>query len=98
MSVLCFIEESYAKRAGEDFGDIYNVLKGIIVKDPSDMGPFTKAYYAYFLHIPIKPGQTLEDAILRSETFQKWKTDYVEEADRNITDEELVNTFWMKFT
>lgn len=74
-------------------GDIHNVLKGIIVKEPADVGPFIKAYYEYFLHVPIRPGQTLEDAILRSETFEKWKTKYVEEADRDFTDEELVNTF-----
>ena len=74
-------------------GDVHNVLKGIIVKEPSDMGPFVKAYYAYFLHVPIRPGQTLEDAILRSETFQKWKTEFIEEADRDIGNEELVYTF-----
>ncbi|WMN11123.1 hypothetical protein QYS49_37270 [Marivirga salinae] len=90
---LLLLRKAMQKGLVKTLGDIYNVLKGIIVKDPSDMGPFTKAYYAYFLHIPIKPGQTLEDAIKRSETFQKWKMDYVEEADRDITDEELVNTF-----
>lgn len=76
-------------------GDMHNVLKSLIIKSPEDEGPFTKAYYEYFLHIPIAPGQTLEDAIIRSETFQKWKTDYVEEVDQDIelSDEELVNTF-----
>ena len=76
-------------------GDLHNVLKGIIIKSPEDEGPFTKAYYEYFLHIPIAPGQTLEDAILRSETFQKWKTSYLEEADRDVelSEEDLVNTF-----
>ena len=90
---LLLLRKAMQKGLVKTLGDIYNVLKGIIVKDPSDMGPYTKAYYAYFLHIPIKPGQTLEDAIMRSETFQKWKTDYVEEADRDITDEDLINTF-----
>lgn len=76
-------------------GDLHNVLKGIIIKSPEDEGPFTKAYYEYFLHIPIAPGQTLEDAILRSETFQKWKTGYIEEADKDVTltEEDLVNAF-----
>ena len=54
-------------------GDMYNVLKGIVVKEPEHMGPFTKAYYDYFLHIKVQYGQSLEDAILRSETFKKWK-------------------------
>lgn len=76
-------------------GDLHNVLKGIIIKSPEDEGPFTKAYYEYFLHIPVMPGQTLEDAILRSETFQKWKTGHVEEPDKDhpLTDEDLVNAF-----
>lgn len=79
----------------QTLGDLHNVLKGIIVKEPSDIGPFTKAYYEYFLHVPIAPGQTLEDAILRSETFQKWKSGYIEEADKDFewTDEELVTEF-----
>jgi len=76
-------------------GDLHNVLKGIIIKKPEDEGPFTKAYYEYFLRIPTIPGQTLEDAILRSETFQKWKSGYVEEPDKDVelTEEELVNSF-----
>ena len=76
-------------------GDLHNVLKCIIVKEPTDFGPFTKAYYEYFLNIPINDGESLEDAILRSETFQKWKTDYVEEPDRdhNLDNEQLVGKF-----
>ena len=76
-------------------GDLHNVLKGIIIKEPEDIGPFTKAYYEYFLHVPIAAGQTLEDAILRSDTFQKWKTSFIDEADKdsNFSDEELINTF-----
>lgn len=65
-------------------GDMYNVLKGIVVKEPADMGPFTKAYYAYFLNIDVKNGETLEDAILRSETFKKWKETVLDESDRDI--------------
>lgn len=90
---LLLLRKAMQKGLIKTMGDMYNVLKGIIVKEPTDLGPFTKAYYAYFLHIPIQPGQTLQDAILRSETFEKWKTSYVEEADRDLTDEELVNTF-----
>jgi uncharacterized protein with von Willebrand factor type A (vWA) domain len=90
---LLLLRKAMQKGLIKTLGDIYNVLKGIIVKEPTDVGPFTKAYYEYFLHVPIMPGQTLEDAILRSETFAKWKTEFVEEADRNLSDEELVNTF-----
>jgi hypothetical protein len=76
-------------------GDVYQVLKGIIVKDPTEMGPFTQAYYLYFLNIEIKAGQALDDAILRSETFKQWKNQYLEEADRdpNLKPEDLVNLF-----
>ncbi|MGK7391899.1 MAG: hypothetical protein ACNS60_16230 [Candidatus Cyclobacteriaceae bacterium M2_1C_046] len=90
---LLLLRKAMQKGLIKTLGDIYNVLKGIVVKEPSDLGPFTKAYYEYFMHIPITPGQTLEDAILRSETFAKWKTGFVEEADRDVSDEELVNTF-----
>ena len=90
---LLLLRKAMQKGLIKTLGDIYNILKGIVVKEPSDLGPFTKAYYEYFLHIPITPGQTLEDAILRSETFAKWKTEFLDEANRDITDEELVNTF-----
>ena len=90
---LLLLRKSMQKGLIKTLGDVYNVLKGIIVKEPADIGPFTKAYYEYFLHIPITPGQTLQDAILRSETFAKWKTQYLDEADSDVTDEELVNTF-----
>ncbi len=90
---LLLLRKAMQRGLVKTLGDIHNVLKGIVVKEPADMGPFAKAYYEYFLHVPIKPGQTLEDAILRSETFAKWKTQFLDEADRDFTDEELVNTF-----
>lgn len=90
---LLLLRKAMQKGLVKTMGDLYNVLKGIVVKEPTDIGPFTKAFYEYFMHIPIKPGQTLEDAILRSETFAKWKTEYLEKADKDLTDEELVNTF-----
>ncbi|MDX1629694.1 MAG: hypothetical protein R3345_13400, partial [Fulvivirga sp.] len=90
---LLLLRKAMQKGLVKTLGDVYHVLKGIIVREPADIGPFTKAYYEYFLHVPVKPGETLEDAILRSETFQKWKTQFLDEADRDISDEELVNTF-----
>lgn len=90
---LLLLRKAMEKGLIKTLGDVYNVLKGIIVKEPSDIGPFTKAYYEYFLYVPIKPGQTLEDAILRSETFAKWKTQFLDEADRDLTDEQLVTEF-----
>lgn len=92
---LLILRAAIQKGLVKTLGDLHNVLKGIIVKSPEDEGPFLKAYYEYFLNIPITRGQSLQDAITRSETFQKWKTGYVEEADKdvNLTEEELVNTF-----
>jgi len=90
---LLLLRKAMQKGLVKTLGDIYNVLKGIVVKEPSDMGPFTKAYYEYFLHIPVQPGQTLEDAILRSETFAQWKTQFLDEADHDLDEADLVNTF-----
>lgn len=74
-------------------GDMYALLRGIVVKDPEDMGPFTKAYYEYFLAIEVNQGESLEDAILRSDTFKKWRKDHVEEPDKDLEPEELANRF-----
>ncbi len=90
---LLLLRKAMQRGLVKTLGDMYHILKGIIVKDPSDVGPFTKAYYEYFLHIPIAPGQTLEDAIVRSETFAKWKTKFLDEADHDFDEAKLVDTF-----
>lgn len=92
---LLMLRKAIQKGLIKTLGDVHNVLKGVVVKDPEDIGPFTKAYYEYFLSIPIRSGESLQDAILRSDTFKRWKTGYVEEADRdtNLTDEEIVDLF-----
>ena len=64
-------------------GDIYNVLKNLVVKDNRDLGPFTKVFYDYFLNIDILNGETLNDAIIRSSTFKQWLE------DRDFKDREL---------
>ncbi|MEO1299706.1 MAG: hypothetical protein AAFW75_28825, partial [Cyanobacteria bacterium J06636_16] len=74
-------------------GDLYALLRGIVVKEPEDMGPFTKAYYEYFLNIEVNHGESLEDAIVRSDTNKKWRKDYEEEPDQDISPEELANSF-----
>ena len=92
---LLTLRKAMEKGLVKTLGDLHNVLKGLVIKSAEDEGPFTKAYYEYFLHIPIAPGQTLEDAILRSETFKKWMDSYLDEADKDVelTEEDLVNTF-----
>ena len=66
-------------------GDIYSLMKGVLVKEPTAIGPFTQAFYHYFIGVDVKPGQRLNDAIERSETFQDWLDDFIK------SDEERVN-------
>ncbi len=91
---LLLLRRSIERGLIKTLGDMYNVLRGIIVKDPEDMGPYTKAYYAYFLNIDIENGESLHDAIVRSETFRNWREDYLKRhPDLDIDLEELVNRF-----
>lgn len=89
---LLILRKAIEKNLVRTIGDLHNVLKNIIVKEPRQIGPFTQAFYAYFLEIDIKQGQNLQDAILRSETFRQWR---IKQEDQEIlNDEELaVNTF-----
>jgi len=64
-------------------GDVFNVLKNLVVKDTRDLGPFTKVFYEYFLNIEIIRGESLNDAVIRSETFRKWLD------DRDFKDKDL---------
>ncbi len=89
---LLLLEKSMHRGLIKTLGDVYNVLKGIVVKDPENLGPFTKAYYDYFLNIGIESGERLDDAILRSETFRKWREDRFE-AVQDIDPEKLINDF-----
>lgn len=66
-------------------GDIYVVLKGLITNDPKDFGPFTKAFYDYFLAVDIQPEESLDTAVQRSEAFKNWKNALLE-------DEQFVET------
>lgn len=92
---LLLLRKAIEKGLIKTLGDVYNVLKGIVVKEPTDMGPYTRAYYRYFLDIDIQDNESLQDAILRSETFEKWKTQFLDEADKDVeyTLEDLVNRF-----
>lgn len=93
--VLLILRKAMDKGLVRTLGDIYTVLRGVVVKDPTMMGPFTKAYYDYFLNIDIQNGERLEDAILRSETFKNWKQKFINELDREVEldDESLINAF-----
>lgn len=91
---LLILNKAIKKGLIKTLGDVYNVLKGIVVKSPDQMGPYTRAFYDYFLNIDIENGDRLDDAILRSETFRNWK-DESRRRDPNLelTDQEWVSRF-----
>jgi len=90
--VLLLFRKAINKGLVKTLGDTYQVLKGLVVKDQRDLGPFTKVFYDYFLNIDIENGETLHDAVLRSETFRKWLEDH-DLKDKDILEEDLVNKF-----
>ena len=65
-------------------GDLYHLFKGILVKDPTMVGPFSQAFYQYFIGVDIKPGERLNDAIERSQTFQDWLDDFIKGDEERI--------------
>lgn len=76
---LLLLNKSLEKNLIQTLGDLYITLKAIVIKDPKQAGPFTQAYYKYFLNIEIQPGQSLEDAIADSESFDNWKNDFLKD-------------------
>jgi uncharacterized protein with von Willebrand factor type A (vWA) domain len=91
---LLLLQKAIHKNLVRTLGDLYTVLKGVIVKGPQQIGPFTKAFYDYFLGIEIKPNESLNDAILRSEVFKNWRDNL--EINENVETpdvEELVTKF-----
>jgi uncharacterized protein with von Willebrand factor type A (vWA) domain len=92
---LLLLQKAMEKGLIKTLGDIYNVLKAIIVKEQTLIGPYTKAFYEFFLEIDIQDGERLNDAIVRSNTFKKWKQTHIDEnrdVDENDLDA-LVNKF-----
>ncbi|MEO1050040.1 MAG: hypothetical protein AAFX87_05425 [Bacteroidota bacterium] len=76
---LLLLQKSFDKGLINTLGDTFLVLKSIVVKDPEMIGPFTQAYYKYFLDIDIEPGQRLDDAISKSDAFKSWKENFLKE-------------------
>ena len=56
-------------------------------------GPYTRAFYDYFLSIDIRNGEQLHDAVLRSQTFQQWKEQNAGRLDEDMTRKDLANLF-----
>ena len=91
---LLILRKAMSKGLIKTLGDMYNVLKGVVVKDPDMIGPYTRAFYDYFLNIDIQNGESLNDAILRSETFRNWRDDlFRREKEIDWDNDELINRF-----
>ena len=90
---LLLLQRAMDKGLVRTIGDLFNVLRTFIIKDPEHMGPYTKAFYAYFLDINIRPNDCLNDAILRSQTFEQWKETSFGRMEDDITPDEWVNRF-----
>ena len=91
---LLLLKKSMERGLIHTLGDIYVVLKGLVTNSPKDIGPFTTAFYQYFLDIDIKKGESLDNAIKRSETFKNWQKNREEDENGETPNvEDLVETF-----
>ncbi|MEM1214923.1 MAG: hypothetical protein AAGJ82_04520, partial [Bacteroidota bacterium] len=88
---LLMLRKSMEKGLVRTVGDLYLVLKGLVTNDPKDYGPFSEAFYQYFLTIDFLPGEKLEQAIQRSRVYQEWLER--EDLEDEETDEDLVGKF-----
>ena len=70
---LLLLRKAIERGLVHTLGDLFLVLKGVLTNDPKDFGPYATAFYAYFLDIEIRPGERLESAIVRAESFKVWK-------------------------
>jgi hypothetical protein len=70
---LLLLKKSMALGLVHTLGDLYGVLRGLVTTSQKDIGPFTAAFYAYFLGIDIQKGESLDNAIRRSEAFKRWQ-------------------------
>ncbi len=69
---LLLLKKSIERGLIHSLGDLYMVLKGIVINSPKDIGPFTRAFYQYFLGIDTHAGENLDAAIKDSEAFRNW--------------------------
>ena len=90
---LLLLQKAIDRGLVKTIGDLYSVLRTFIVKNPELMGPYTRAFYDYFLSIEIKNGEQLHDAVLRSQTFQQWKEQNAGRLEEDMTRKEMANLF-----
>ena len=90
---LLLLQKAIDRGLVKTIGDLYNVLRTFIVKSPELMGPYTRAFYDYFLSIDIKNGEQLHDAVLRSQTFQQWKEQNAGRLEEDMSRKAMANLF-----
>ena len=90
---LLLLQKAIDRGLVKTMGDMYNVLRTFIVKSPELMGPYTRAFYDYFLSIDIRNGEQLHDAVIRSQTFQQWKEQNKGRLEEGMTRKEMANLF-----
>jgi len=73
-----------------NIGTLYSITERLVVKDPRQKGPYTVAFFAHFLEIEIKPGQSLDEAVIPSDVFYNWRTEH---APGELPSPELVAEF-----
>ena len=90
---LLLLKKSMERGLINTLGDLYGVLKGVVTNSPKDIGPFTVAFYHYFLNIEIKKNESLDAAIIRSEAFKEWKEKWEAQYQDIPEDGEMVEAF-----
>ena len=90
---LLLLQKAIDRELVKTIGDLYNVLRTFIVKSPELMGPYTRAFYDYFLSIDIRNGEQLHDAVLRSKTFQQRKEQNAGRLEEDMSRKEMANLF-----
>lgn len=92
---LLLLRKSMEKGLVNTLGDLYVVLKGIIVKSPKELGPYASAFYAYFLDIKVGKDESLDNAVRRSDAFNEWLDNLNDEErlDQDNSMKDFVNKF-----
>ena len=78
---LLHLRKASERNLVNTLGDLYMVLRSLVANSPKDYGPFTAAFYEYFLGTEVKRGESLNSAIVRSDTFKEWRKDYEDELE-----------------
>ncbi len=75
-TIFDFLE---AMQAGliSNLGDLYAVGERVIVKDRRQKGPYTKAFFEYFLGVEIKDDASLDEAVMKSEGYRRLREDFL---------------------